>query len=439
MRNILFWGALLAPLSFYSCTDDDNNGNDNILVEDIDGELSNEFYENLSWKVKARNISAVPLNLSGKEMKAVANNNLFANKVLAQLRSNDENTMFSPISLEIALAMLDNGLYSPVQKEVKTALGMQDFSMEEINAFYTKIAESLNSTTDTTSIFESQNSFWAQYGLKLRKNFVDVITDQYKASVANLDFTNPNANDTIDAWANEATHGLIPKLNLELKNTKAILANSCYFKADWAEKMLVDYPITFTDGNGNTIKEAHGISYGSERTMTYAENGSYQAVRLPYGNGTFCMDIVLPANGTSTADLLTKLDWNNLGLKDNTLVEFSMVKFKAENIHKMLNKLKDVGMPSLKRAALDKISDDLILSDIQQNTFIEVDREGTKAAAVTTALAKDGFNERLEEPKKFNVDRPFLFAIREQNTGVILFMGEVVKPEIFTSPFDFFH
>ena len=426
MKNMLFLGALsfLAPVFLTSCSDDDTMDND------LGNESSStEFCENLSgWTVTPRNSSSIPLNLTTKELEVVGANTQLSTKLLAKVRTSNENTMVAPYSLQLALAMINNGTSPDVQKEVNDFIGLQGMDMQEINNTYSKISASLNSELDIAACFETQNSMWIQKDEKIRLDFYNVIKDSYKASVADLDFTKPEASQTIDDWANMATRGLIPSLNLKLNNnTKVVIANACYFKAKWTKNFKDSLLGTFTQADG-TIANVSFFHNGG--TYSYAETDSYQALRLPYGNQTFCMDVILPTKNLSTENLMPSIDWNNINFTPEK-VRVNMPKFTAKNRFDLRQTLIDMGLNSLFEKYLVRMGKDLILSELQQDTYVKVDQDGTEAAGITIGIHDTVIiSPDPSGHKIFDADHPFLFAIREAKTGLILFMGEVVKAEL---------
>lgn len=428
---MMFFGALslFVPVILTACSDDDSK--DENLVK---GDTNSEVCDNLpNWSVKSRNSSAVPLNLTSKESDAIAGNNQFSTNLLAKIRQANENTLISPFSLQVALSMINNGANEQTQNVVNNALGLKGLTMEEINTMNGKISASLNSELDSTSFFETQNAVWVQEGKNVKKNYYDVIKNSYQASISNLDFSSPSASATIDRWANEATRGLIPSLGLKFsENTFAVISNASYFKASWSSSFTSQFPSLFTKGNGSV--EDLALYMHMTNSLPYVETDNYQAVRLPYGNKTFCMDVILPSENSSTTDLLRTIKWDDINFQTTKLDVFLPV-FKSKNKFLMKEVLSEMGFESLFSTLLTNIASDVLLDQIQQDTYIEIDMEGTKAAAVTTGLLSERFisPDPSEVIPSFFANRPFIYAIRDAKTGLILFMGEVVNPEIFNA------
>ncbi len=429
------------PFLFSECDDKDsaldNNSQDAPSKSDV--KFCDSIGEN--WKVSQRAFDAIPLVLSSKEQEAVNRSNAFANKLLSKLLESDSNVVVSPVSLQIALGMVMNGLSAKNMEQTKQAIGLGDLSLHELNSFYSKLSTSLNSNLDSTSCFETQNSIWSNFS-PLMQSYVNTVSDSYQASIANLDFRSDNAPEIINAWAKEATRGLIEKLvtKEDLYDQDILLANACYFKADWKRRFMGSSPSEFFDENGNLVaSKASLMTIEETLDIAYECTNSYQAVRLPYGNGSFYMDVILP-NNTTCAELVENFDWNALNLsKDFGTTEFMgytvpvrfnlyMPKFVASNKFELTGVLKELGLTKVFSTSLEEMNGSIFLDKCFQVSKIEVDEEGTKAAAITEFF---GIKIGESAPSVSMVcNRPFFYAIREAKTGLILFMGKVSKPEL---------
>lgn len=392
-KTQLIWGAALAFLLpttvFVSCSDDDDNDGGDPVIENPE---------------------------------AVVDNASLSNKVLRNLRNNNENTMYSPVSMDFLLGMIANGVNADVQEKTFMAMGFPKATAESVNDNYYDLMNRLNSNSDPKAVFSCVNAMWADKSISVKPDFISTLEKSYKASCGVLDFSSPAAADSIDNWADKATNGLIKKLNLNLAGQYAVISNACCFLADWTFPFDSEHSSEFQNGDGSINMNAHFMTL--MEILPFASADKYVAVQLPYGNGTYVMDVVLPNKGVSTADLLRSLNWNGIDYSVAN-VNLNFVKFKAKNCSKLTELLGSLGFDDLMRADYSNIADGLLLSEIQQNTYIEVDALGTKAAAVSSATFNKGINPSDLEPVKVNVNRPFLFAIREKATGVILFMGDI--------------
>jgi serpin B len=258
----------------------------------------------------------------------------------------------------------------------------------------------------------------------------------FDAHIQALDFASPLAPQTINQWAGDNTNGKITEVIDQISDDAVMfLMNALYFKGIWTDQFKTENtynsPFTLDDGSVISIPTMHGLI---QAKAVYEE--SYHALELFYGRKNFSMIIVVPNAGLSAfLQNATPTIWDGItiALDDQvytTDIDVSLPKFTFEYEKQLKEQLKTLGMtdafdPML--ADLSKISDaDLFVSFVKQNTFVEVNEEGTEAAAVTTVgvdLTSIG------EQTQFFVDKPFVFAIREQTTNTLLFVGQVVNPE----------
>ncbi len=442
MKKSLIWGSLCiaAPLLFAACDEVDENNDDPKKETPNDG--PEEFCDTLrGWTINQRQQNAVPLVLTANEQDAINKSNAFANQLINKLIKKDTNIVVSPISLEILFGMIMNGQDEAALNETKNVLGLSGLSLADINILMNKISTSLNSNLDPTSYFETQNAIWSN-NLLFKKNFVATVQDKYSATIANLDFNAEGASDTINNWCKEATRGMINKLITDnaLKEIDAVMANACYFKAEWESEFHSMDKYTFYDTNGNIIKDnAYMMRNVYSGNLKYEETDSYELARLPYGNGSFYMDVVLPKIGKDNEQFIQNFNWNKVNpqvfkrLNDygwGISFVFTMPRFKANNHHSLLETMKKLGMSNI-QAPLSKMNEALYISSLGQLANIEVDEQGTKATAISYAF-EETTGEHIEY--RMNVDRPFYYAIREANTGLILFAGYVVVPDDYVEP-----
>lgn len=440
MKKNLIWGSLclVAPLFFAACDEVDESNNDSQKETPNDG--PEEFCDTLKgWNIKQRQQIAVPLVLTGNEQDAINKSNEFSNKLLSKLIKKDTNVVVSPISLEILFGMIMNGQNETALNETKDVLGLGDLSLADINILMNKISTSLNSNLDSTSYFETQNAIWSN-NILFKKKFVETVQNNYSASIANLDFNQEGASDTINNWCKEATRGMINHLvsKEELKELAAVMANACYFKAEWEGRFLGMTKDNFYDRNGNVVKDDAYVMCNPTANIKYEETDSYELARLPYGNGSFYMDVILPKNGKDNDQFLLNFDWSKVNPQEFKRVEngwdvslvFTLPRFKADNHHSLLKMMEDLGMKNIK-ATLSGMNEALYISSLGQLANIEVDEEGTKASAVSYALLET-VGEHITHTMYIN--RPFYYAIREANTGLILFTGYVVVPDDYVEP-----
>jgi len=253
----------------------------------------------------------------------------------------------------------------------------------------------------------------------------------YDAEVRNLDFRNPKSVDIINQWCSDKTNKRITEIISEINpNARLFLMNALYFKGTWVNSFDKTYTVKedFTALSGSKSKVD---MMNQEATFNYTEEEDFQLAELPYGNEAFSMVVMLPNEDKTPDDIIAKLNasnwelWNNR-LSRNTL-RIKLPKFKLEYERDLKDDLKDMGMivPFNEREAdFTNMGPDLFIGLVKQKTFVEVNEEGTEAAAVTiVGMETNAGPGSYTIP--FHVNRPFIYLIKEKSTGVILFMGKV--------------
>ncbi len=340
------------------------------------------------------------------------------------------NAFVSPLSLTMALGMLYNGTSPEAAAEMAEALGMGDFTAQEINDHYRTLMDALLQADPRTALAIA-NSIWAREGYQVKPPFYDVNREYYNAEVRSLPFDQA-AVDAINKWCADNTNNRIPKI-LDVIPTDVVmyLINAVYFKGQWKFKFnkaeTRDTNFYLADGSTRSVKMmslSNGTipSYGDERV---------KCVDLPYGNGAFSMMIMMPSRmDDSLDDLVASLDGDMYseivdGLYDKSW-PVSIPRWKQECEFGLNDAVANLGIRRIfGEGSLTGINDDprLVVSEIRQKTFVEVNEEGTEAAAVTIVGI-----ETTSVPPSFIADRPFLYLIRERSTGAILFMGRMDNP-----------
>lgn len=252
-----------------------------------------------------------------------------------------------------------------------------------------------------------------------------------------LDFGSPSAPQTINDWVNQNTQGLIPEIVPPAIPSDAVmyLINAIYFKGDWTQQFdkASTKPRPFRLADGTSV-DVPTMAYADKGNVLRAWTPTALVVDLPYGGGAFSMTIVLPHEGTTVEDVvggLTLEQWHDwiAGL-DSSRAELFLPKFKLENKFLLNDGLKALGMEvAFQPYGADfrrmRQQNDLYISRVLHNTYVDVNEEGTEAAAVTAV--EMGLTCACEPPP-IRIDRPFLFALRENLSGTILFMGVIRHP-----------
>jgi serpin B len=349
----------------------------------------------------------------------------------------NKNLFVSPSSVAVALAMTYNGARGDTQKVMEQTLKLDGMTMDDVNRAANAWLKAMETPTPKVEV-SIGNSIWVRNGVPLQPRFTQRIEQNYEAKVTNLDFSKPDAAGAINAWVKGETKGKIKDIVASpISDDKVLfLINALYFKGRWTTqfdpKQTRDAPFTLL--NGTTVNVPTMSRTGDYET----KNGDgYQAVRLPYGDGRFSMYVFVPAEGKTVHDLaasLTSETWSSMttgfGKRNLPLL---MPKFTFKYDITLNETLKAMGMAEAfdpGRSDLGEMVDAgwlganrLYISEVKHKTFVEVNEEGTEAAAATSV----GMSV-TSMPAPFAVDRPFLTAIHDGATNTVLFLGIVLDP-----------
>ncbi len=350
---------------------------------------------------------------------------------------NDMNIFISPYSVSVALAMTLNGAAGDTEQAMTDSLQLQGLSSETINAAFLQMQEALQ-TSDPKVTLSIANSLWGNDGITFESDFLQRNEKFFNAEVSILDFLDPSTLITINQWVNDNTNSKIPTIldSIE-RNAVLYLINAIYFKGTWQTEFK---PENTRDGTFN-------LADGSQKQvpMMFRSGGKYshyhsdtvQAISLPYGEGQFSMYIFVPTNQSDLDAFLATLtpeNWENWMTEFNERqMDLRMPKFKVKYGAKELKDVLitlgmgvafDAGRADFSRMAdLEDLGSNLYIDTVLHKTFVEVNEEGTEAAAATVVGIV-----KTSAPPQFNVDRPFFYAIRDNETGTVLFMGTVIDP-----------
>ena len=381
-------------------------------------------------------LKALPRGLSSAELRLIDASNSFSFALWSKVSGAqpDKNVFISPLSASFSLGMTLNGAANQTFDQMRTALAVDGVAQQDINAGYKSLIALLTSL-DPSVTMRIANSIWYRQSFPVNQSFSDAARSYFDAEVQGLDFTNVSGSlGAINDWVNQKTNGKIPKILESIDPADVMfLINALYFYGSWREKFdpskTTDEVFTTAPGITQPMRLMH--RHGE---MQYFESSSYQAVDLPYGNGAFVMTVLLPKAGTDIESLstsLTETGWRSLASSFHSAeVELALPKFRLEYERTMNDDLSALGMvvPFEPNVAdftrMSPLGKQLYISFVKQNTFVNVDEEGTEAAAVTVT----GIGATLAPAYSvMRVDRPFLFVIRERLSGTVLFMGKVVR------------
>ncbi len=378
------------------------------------------------------------INLDEKSAQLVEADNAFGLELFQQIRSvsKKENLMISPLSVSLALGMAYNGADGNTQTEMEEVLRLNGLTPEQINNSYKTLVAALQSL-DEDVIFEIANAIFYKDGFSVKQSFLDINQDYYEAEVESLDFFSASALETINGWVANKTHDKITKIIDSLSPYgRLVLLNAIYFYGTWTHEFDEDgtkmRPFNLPDGSTKEI-----AMMNKQDQLKYTSNNLFSAVKLPYGTGQYNMVVMLPADGETSESLINELtadkwtEWNE-EFETEEKVVVTMPRFKFEFQQGLKDILKEMGMIdafSTEDADFSKISDEyLYISSVIHKTYIDVNETGTEAATVT-AIVFSTTSAGPEDKIYFTVNKPFVFAITEKDTGAILFIGEVQNPE----------
>jgi serpin B len=376
----------------------------------------------------------------------VAGNTVFAFDLYQAARASDGNLVYSPYSISLAFAMVYGGAAGETARQMAEVLHY-NLPSEQIhpalNALDLALTNRPNQSADVPEKDRFQlsiaNSTWAQKDYSFLPAYLDLLALNYGAGMHLVDFKNApeQARKQVNDWVSEQTkkriQDILPKGSVQA-DTALVLANAIYFKAHWGREFDPGFtgsgPFTLLDG---TTVEVSMMSQHPEQDYPYAEGDGWQAVSLSYKGGLADMLILLPAQGTfkdfETGLTAEKYQAVVSALKSERVI-LSLPKFKFDARLGLKEALVGMGMQdAFTENAADLSGMDgthlLYLSDAFHKAFIAVDEKGTEAAAATAAIAVPA---SMPVGKDMQINRPFLFFIRDVPSGTILFMGRVMDP-----------
>ena len=380
---------------------------------------------------RVNEITRLPRALSAAETEVIGASNRFAFSLLAQANRPSTNLFLSPLSASMALGMTMNGAAGETWNQMRDVLGFRGLAEEKINAAYESLLELLVGL-DPAVETALGNSVWTREGFPVHADFLAAVRETFDAEVAELDFASPSASARINGWVKAATNGRIDDIVPVVIPPAVVmyLINAIYFKAPW----------TFQFDPSDTRTRPFHLDDGSTRTVSlmtlrgdlpYQENDRFQAVDLPYGGSAFSMTILLPGPEVSVDDLAVSLDaakWQDIAdnFHETNLLLF-LPRFRMAYERKLNDDLAALGMVDAfdQRADLTRLSPvaGLWISSVKQKSWVDVDEEGTEAAAATVVDIRE-----TSSGPVIRADRPFLFFIRERLSGTILFVGKIANP-----------
>ena len=380
-------------------------------------------------------ITELPRALTDAERTVIGASNSFAFSLMRQLNADapESNLFISPLSVSMALGMTMNGTAGQTLDEIRTTLGFAAIPLADANQSYNSLITLLRGL-DSRVDFRIANSIWHEQSFPVEPAFLQTTSDFFDAEVAARDFSDPTTLEAVNAWVNTATAGKIDRILDEIPADAVMyLINAIYFKGDWTTSFDPEHsePQPFAGIAGSTTVP---LMHKSD-SVAFTEANGVQAVELPYGRGAFAMTVVLPPHGSDINDFVANMSqasWDALhAAMAPAHVLLWLPKFTLERDYELKEALKGLGI-HLAFGGGDfsplssTMGDRLEVSEVKHKTFVDVHEKGTEAAAVTSVGI---IRVCVCEPTLplFRADRPFVFAIRERNSGAILFMGKIAR------------
>jgi serpin B len=394
-------------------------------------------------------------NLPPEALLVAKGNNGFAVQLYQKLQSEPGNLFFSPYSISTALAMTYAGAEGPTQKQMAQVLcfptsaeaveklspGAPPMAPEQFAQAFGRIVKDLNARGGRGKYeLRVADALWGQKGFEFLPGFVKLVEKEYDGKLQTLDFVaaTEKARRTINTWVEKQTNGKIKDLlspGVLNAMTRLVLTNAIYFKGNWASQFQKDQtrdePFTLLDGNQVPVPLMN-----QKARFGYAEADTLQALEIPYAGHGLSMVVLLPKEAAGIGALERSLTAENLakwlGAIHEREVIVSLPKFKMTSKVSLKNVLQSMGMA----AAFSDDANfsgmtgrrDLFLSAVIHQAYVDVNEEGTEAAAATGAVMTLT-SMRPDRTPVFRADHPFLFLIRDSQSGSILFLGRTMNPK----------
>jgi serine protease inhibitor len=341
-----------------------------------------------------------------------------------------KNVFLSPASVALALGMTQSGARGDTAEEMRSALGLEELSSQDVNEGFRAMAEALERKDEKTEVRLS-NALWANKDVKIADGFIADNKQYYGAALANLDFSSPDAVRIINDWVKEKTDGKIDGIVDQIdRDTILFIMNAIWFEGSWSKQF--DPDATSEAAFYGVDGEAKVQMMRQEDIFEHANVDGGQFISLPYGDGSLAMYVFLPDKESTLDAAVSALDesvWSGwIDSREPKQGMIALPQFKLEYEAYLKETLTALGMANVfdsDKADFTGIAQAAYIHDVRHKAFIDVDEKGTRAAAVTSVEMRVTSAVQTEDTFTMTVDRPFLFAIAEQETGTILFMGAV--------------
>ncbi|WP_339252133.1 serpin family protein [Sporosarcina sp. FSL W8-0480] len=368
--------------------------------------------------------------------KIIAPNNELGFKLLDEVEKDDDGNLFiSPTSLLMALSLVYNGADGVTKEEIANTLKIPGMNATDLNKANASLMTILNKNSKSIQL-QVANSVWLNEDFRFQENFAMQAKDYFNAEIQEIDIASEDSPKRINDWVKKSTNGKIDKIvegQLD-ENLVTMLLNAIYFKGDWQypfDKSLTgDRTFHLTDGS-----EIKAPFMSLQEKLSYMANSDYQAIKLPYADGEMSMTVVLPNDLKKFESNLSVENWEKIqsGMKKmrGTIL---LPRFKLSYETELNEALEALGMKSAFKegANFSKMIEgdaSLLINKVKQKTYIDVNEEGTEAAAVT-GVEVGVTSAPPDDPFIMEVNRPFFIVITDDETGAILFIGSISNPTV---------
>ena len=363
--------------------------------------------------------------------------NQFGLDLFHQLRREkpSDNIFISPLSIAMALQMTYGGAAGETAAAMARTLKLTGLALPGANQAASELLQKLKSSDSKVELLIA-NSLWARSGVRFNDDFLASNRKYFGAEIASLDFASPQALSRINGWVDTTTKGKIPRIIERIDaQTVMFLINAVYFKGRWQTEF--DPRLTAnTAFHIAAARQKQVAMMARSGSFQYLRGERFQAIGLPYGNGNVSLYVFLPDAGLSINDFLSRVNdqtWNQwMTAFRRAHGDVKIPRFKMEYGRELKESLKALGMGIAFDTGKADFSGmrrerDLFIQQVTHKAVVEVNEEGTTAAAATSVSI--GVTSVMVPSFSFVADRPFLMAIRDQTTGVILFLGAVYDPQ----------
>lgn len=353
-------------------------------------------------------------------------------------KSDNKNMFFSPISINMAIGITYAGAKGETEKQIASVFNFPENTTKFHKSMGTLQENILEKTSEGVEI-SLTNQLWADQNYKFRCQYLRKAKKCYKAPVKRLDFYSnlDESRISINNWVEKQTHerikDLLPEGSIS-KQTKMVITNTIYFKGQWDKQFITEHTQdeNFTTISGEQVKTP---TMNANTSLRMYQGNSLKLVELPYAGKQFSMLVLLPNEGTPLASIEKELSIKELNHYISSMTEsdvrISLPKFKFDASYKLKQTLSEMGMPLAFSNAADFTAmsrkKDLKIDEVFHKAFVEVSEEGTEAAAATAVVI---VRKTAIMNNEFRANRPFIFFIRENESGNILFLGRITNPQM---------